>query len=71
MQAFLPHLSIALTLALLVVVILNVFNPMLGLLRGTSFLVLFGACALSAIATALELIRRQRRRARRRNRAEE
>ncbi len=70
MKAFLPHLSIALTLALLVVVILNVYNPMLGLLRGASFLVLIGACALSAIATAIELIRRQRRRARRRSRAE-
>ena len=70
MKAFLPHLSIALTLALLVVVILDVYNPLLGLLRGPAFLVLFGLCSLCAIATAVELIRRQRRRARRRNRAE-
>ena len=68
MRAFLPHLSIALHLALLVVVILNVFNPMLGLLRGTAFLVLFGLCVLCAVGTALELIRRQRRSARRRSR---
>ena len=32
MKAFVPHLSAALSLALLVVVILDVFNPMLGLL---------------------------------------
>lgn len=68
MRAFLPHLSIALNLALLVVVILDVFNPMLGLLKGTAFLVLIGLCVLCSLASAIELVRRQRRSARRRMR---
>ena len=53
--AFLPNLCIALNLALLVVVILDVFNPFLGLLKGSAFLVLAGLCALSSIAAALQL----------------
>ena len=61
MKAFLPHLSVALNLALLVVVILNIYNPMLGLLRGAAFLVLLGACLASSLATAILLIACQRR----------
>ncbi len=62
MKAFVPHLSAALSLALLVVVILDVFNPMLGLLKGTPFLVLVGAVILFSLWTAFLRIRSQRRR---------
>ncbi len=51
--SLLPHLSIALTLALTVLVILDVYNPMLGLLRGRPFLILFFLSALAALGTAL------------------
>ena len=61
MRAFLPHLSIALNAALVVVVILNIYNPLLGLLRGAPFLVLLGASFASAAATAILLIAAQRR----------
>lgn len=61
MRNFLPHLSVALNAALLVVVILNIYNPLLGLLRGAAFLVLLGCCLASSLATAITLIARQRR----------
>lgn len=61
MRTFLPHLSVALNAALLVVVILNIYNPLLGLLRGAAFLVLLGCCLASSLATAITLIARQRR----------
>lgn len=61
MRTFLPHLSMALNAALLVVVILNIYNPLLGLLRGAAFLVLLGCCLASSLATAITLIARQRR----------
>ena len=63
MRTFLPHLSVALNAALLVVVILNIYNPLLGLLRGAAFLTLLGACLAASIATAVTLIVRQRREA--------
>lgn len=61
-MSFLPHLSLALNLALLVVVILDVFNPLLGLLKGTVFLVFLALDVLCSVGTALRLILRQRRR---------
>ena len=60
-SSFLPHLCIALQLTLLLAVILDVFNPLLGLLKGPVFLVLLAACVLCAVLTAVLLIRRQRR----------
>ena len=54
-RAFLPNLSIALTLALAVLVILDVFNPRIGLLSGLPFLVLFSAACLVSIVTAAVL----------------
>lgn len=58
---FLAHLSLAFNLALLVLVILDVFNPLLGLLKGTVFLVFIGADVLCSVLTALRLILRRRR----------
>ena len=44
-RAILPNLSIALQLAMLTLVILDQFNPRLGLLSGAPFVVLFAALA--------------------------
>ena len=56
-RAILPNLSIALQLALAVLVILDVFNPRIGLLSGLPFVVLFAAAAGCALATAVVLYR--------------
>ena len=56
-RAILPNLSIALQLALAVLVILDVFNPRIGLLSGLPFVVLFTAAAVCALATAVVLYR--------------
>ena len=69
-RAFLPNLCISLWLALLTLVILDSFNPMLGFLKGRAFLVLVILCALCSFASAITLYadwrRAQRRRRRRR-----
>lgn len=54
-RKILPHLSIALHAVLLIVVILDIYNPYLGLLKGTAFLVLIGLCFLSALAVSVAL----------------
>lgn len=54
--AFLPHLCLALQAALMVVLILDLYNPVLGLLRGVPFLALAGLAAVSAMAVSLRLI---------------
>lgn len=56
-RAILPNLSIALQLALAVLVILDVFNPRIGLLSGLPFVVLFAAAFVCAAATAVVLYR--------------
>ena len=48
----LPNISISLMLALAVLVVLDWYNPMLGLLTGTYFHILFFLCAVSALSTA-------------------
>ena len=69
-RAILPNLSIALQLALLTLVILDQFNPRLGLLSGTPFVVLFAAAFLSAVGTAIVLFHHWRRLCRERMRRE-
>ncbi len=54
-RAILPNLSISLQLALLVLVILDVFNPRVGLLSGLPFVLLFAAAWIAAVATAVVL----------------
>ena len=61
-----PNLCISLWLALLTLVILDQFNPMLGFLKGKAFLVLVGLCAIASLSSAVTLYgswRRERRRA--------
>ncbi len=69
-RATVPNLCISLWLALLTLVILDSFNPMLGFLKGRAFLVLVILCAFCSLASAITLYadwrRAQRRRRRRR-----
>lgn len=66
LKCVLPNLSIALTLALVTLVILDWFNPMLGFLTGTWFHVFFGLCAIANLLTAGVLYAWSRRARRRR-----
>ena len=59
---FLPHLSLCLSLCLLVFLVLDGYNPNEGWLNGTVAKVYIVLCCLAAIVTALLLIARQRRR---------
>ena len=68
-RALVPNLCISLWLALLTLVILDQYNPMLGFLKGRAFLVLIVLCAFASIACAAQLygdyrqaLRRRRRR---------
>ena len=54
-RAILPNLSISLQLALLVLVILDIFNPRVGLLSGLPFVLLFAAAFIASVATAIVL----------------
>ena len=55
LKAFLPNLTIALNIALIVVVYLDRRNPMMGFLVGAPFMVLACSCALSSLMTAIVL----------------
>lgn len=49
-EKIIPHLNIALTLTLLIVTVLNVFNPMMGFFHGRPIIVLISAeCTVSLI----------------------
>lgn len=54
-RSFLPNLSISLNLAMVVVVYLDMRNPMMGFLEGWPFLILVMVAVLTSIATALVL----------------
>ena len=65
-KAWMPNLCISLWLALLTLVILDQFNPMLGFLKGKAFLVLVTLCAFSSLSCAALLYRDARKKAKRR-----
>ena len=65
-RVIVPNLCISLWLALLTLVILDQYNPMLGFLKGKAFLVLVGLCALSSLSCAILLYSDSRKRAKRR-----
>ena len=67
-RALVPNLCISLWLALLTLVILDQYNPMLGFLKGRAFLVLIVLCAFASIACAVLLYRDYRKALRRRRR---
>lgn len=56
-RAVLPLLSISFDIALLVVIILDQFNPLMGFLRGAPFLVLVSLTFICSVATAITLYR--------------
>ena len=60
-KAFMPNLCISLWLALLTLVILDQFNPLIGFLKGRAFLVLVTLCAIASISSAVVLYRGYRR----------
>lgn len=55
LKAVLPNLTIALSASLLILAVLNEFNPRMGFLQGKPALLLTGLCCLSSIACALVL----------------
>ena len=61
LRAVVPNLSISMTLALIVLVVLDVFNPVMGFLKGWPFLVLFLLDAAASLTTAVLLYRDWRR----------
>lgn len=70
LRSFLPHISLALSVSLLVVVYLDRRNPMMGFLVGAPFFTLAVlACAASA-ATAVVYCIDQRKPKKRRKKAE-
>ena len=54
-ERFLPHLNIALSLSLIVVTILNIYNPMMGFLQGTPAVILIGAECVVSIFNAVSV----------------
>jgi len=55
LKGTLPHLAISLNLALMIVIYLDMRNPMMGFLMGAPFAVLAASCCLSSIAAAVTL----------------
>ena len=51
----LPHLAISLNLALMIVIYLDMRNPMMGFLMGAPFAVLAASCCISSIVVAVTL----------------
>ncbi len=60
LSRLLPHLCVAFNVALLVVAILDRYNPMVDLMRGGLFSTLLLCCVLSSVFTAYTLIARRR-----------
>ena len=60
-KRILPNLSIALSLALLVLVIVDIRNPMMGFLSSLQAQVLISVAAIIAITTAIVLYADERR----------
>ena len=60
-RRILPHICIVLSLTVLMLLILNVYNPFMGFLSSTVSLWFLLALCLAAFATAVVLIRKDRR----------
>ena len=67
LKGMLPNISIALNVALLIVVYLDRRNPMMGFLMGGPFLTLVILSAFAAIATAAVLYSEWRKKKKRKN----
>ena len=55
LKVALPNISISFAISLLVVLILDSYNPMMGFLMGTPFQILVVMTCISAIATGIVL----------------
>ncbi len=60
-KRILPNLSIAISLALLVLVIVDIRNPMMGFLDSPQAQILISAAAIVAIGTAVALYADERK----------
>lgn len=56
-RGFVPNLSVAVNLSVLVVVYLDMRNPMMGFLDGLPFLILVGLAVVCSVITAVLLYR--------------
>lgn len=65
LRGFLPNLTISLNLVLLIVIYLDLRNPLMGFLVGAPFLVLACACVVCSLVTAVVLYADWRKRDRR------
>lgn len=63
-KRLLPHLCAAAHAALAIVVILDAFNPALGLLRGAPFLLLAAVCVETAVESSVRTLLRRHRNSR-------
>ena len=62
LRRILPHICIVLSLTVLVLLILNLYNPFMGFLSSAVSLWFLFALCLAALATAILLVRTDRRR---------
>ena len=60
-KAAIPHLTIALALALLVLEICNEYNPFMGFLQGRPAMVLIAATSVCAVCCGALLYAKQRK----------
>ena len=70
-KSFLPNLTMALSVAMLIVVYLDRRNPMMGFMRGTPFAVLLCTTCVCAFATAVYLYASSRKNDSRKKKEEE
>jgi hypothetical protein len=61
LRSLLPNLSIVLNICLVVIVYLDMRNPMMGFLMGAPFQILVGSCFVTSVATAVILYADKRR----------
>ena len=61
LKAVLPNVAVALNLALMIVIYLDMRNPMMGFLIGAPFRVLVACCCVCSIVTAVILYGTYRR----------
>ena len=54
-RAIIPNLAISLNIALMIVIYLDMRNPMMGFLRGTHFVVLVACTAIASVISAITL----------------
>lgn len=54
-RAIIPNLAISLNIALMIVIYLDMRNPMMGFLRGTPFVVLVACTAIASVTSAITL----------------